>query len=42
MALDAVDNHNGAYVEVFADGNEQSVFEAEVADMFEAAPSLKV
>jgi hypothetical protein len=42
MALDAVDNHNGAYVEVFADGNEQSVFEAEVADMFEAAPSLKI
>jgi hypothetical protein len=42
MALDAIDNHNGAYVEVFASGNEQSIFEGEVAALFEAAPALRV
>lgn len=42
MALDAIDHHNGAYVEVFAPGHEQSVFEGELADLFEAAPTLRV
>ena len=42
MALNAIDNRNGAYVEVFAAGNEQSVFEGEVAELFEAAPALRV
>jgi hypothetical protein len=41
MALDAIDNLNGGYVEVFAEGHESSIFEGEIADLFEAAPSSR-
>ncbi len=42
MALDAIDHGNGAFLEVFADGSEDSIFEGEVADVFVASPTLKV
>jgi hypothetical protein len=41
MALDAIDHLNGGYVEVFAEGQESSIFEGELAGLFETAPQLR-
>jgi hypothetical protein len=42
MALEAIGHRNGAYVEVFAPGREQSIFEGDFAELFETAPTLKI
>ncbi len=42
MALDAIGHRNGAYLEVFTPGKEQSIFEGDFAELFEAAPAPKV
>ncbi len=39
MALDAIDYGNGAFLEVFADGFKDSIFEGEVADLVVAVPT---
>jgi hypothetical protein len=41
MALDAIDNLNGGYIEVFAEGQNLSVFEAEIPALFETSPSFQ-